>query len=112
MEKLLEETQQQTEEMEAQQEELRITNEELIHKTNLLEASEEELRVQQEELSQANFELNQKAVELVDKNAGTRVLCGQDWEVISPLAPQMLNYLPAAFAGDIQYRRAQIRFET
>lgn len=68
VEKLLEETQQQTEEMEAQQEELRITNEELIHKTNLLEASEEELRVQQEELSQANFELNQKAVELVDKN--------------------------------------------
>src|SRR5690606_17665053 len=39
VEKLLEETQQQTEEMEAQQEELRITNEELIHKTNLLEAS-------------------------------------------------------------------------
>lgn len=68
VEKLLEETQQQTEEMETQQEELRITNEELIHKTNLLEASEEELRVQQEELSQANFELNQKAVELVNKN--------------------------------------------
>lgn len=68
VEKLLEETQQQTEEMEAQQEELRITNEELIHKTHLLESSEEELRVQQEELSQANFELNQKAIELGNKN--------------------------------------------
>lgn len=68
VEKLLEETQQQTEEMETQQEELRITNEELVHKTNLLEGSEEELRVQQEELSQANFELNQKAVELASKN--------------------------------------------
>jgi signal transduction histidine kinase/DNA-binding response OmpR family regulator len=69
VEKLLEETQQQTEEMEAQQEELRITNEELIHKTHLLESSEEELRVQQEELSQANFELNQKALELGTKNS-------------------------------------------
>lgn len=68
VEKLLEETQQQTEELEAQQEELRITNEELIHKTHLLESSEEELRVQQEELSQANFELNQKAIELSNKN--------------------------------------------
>ncbi|HMR18348.1 MAG TPA: response regulator [Sphingobacterium sp.] len=68
VEKLLEETQQQTEELEAQQEELRITNDELIHKTHLLESSEEELRVQQEELSQANFELNQKAIELGKKN--------------------------------------------
>src|SRR5690606_677641 len=68
VEKLLEETQQQTEEMEAQQEELRITNEALIHKTNLLEASEEELREQQEALSLANFEHNQKAIELVNKN--------------------------------------------
>src|SRR5690606_30542627 len=52
----------------SQQEELRITNEELVYKTNLLEASEEELRVQQEELSQANKELNEKAAELEKRN--------------------------------------------
>ncbi|MGO3653336.1 MAG: response regulator [Sphingobacterium sp.] len=68
LEELLTETQRQTEELEAQQEELRITNEELVYKTNLLEASEEELRVQQEELSQANKELNQKAAELERRN--------------------------------------------
>jgi len=68
VEGLLEETQRQTEELEAQQEELRITNEELVYKTNLLEASEEELRVQQEELSQANKELNEKAAELEKRN--------------------------------------------
>ncbi|GGE07792.1 MULTISPECIES: hybrid sensor histidine kinase/response regulator [Sphingobacterium] len=68
VEGLLEETQRQTEELEAQQEELRITNEELVYKTNLLEASEEELRVQQEELSQANKELNEKAAELERRN--------------------------------------------
>lgn len=68
VEELLTETQRQTEELEAQQEELRITNEELVYKTNLLEASEEELRVQQEELSQANKELNEKAAELERRN--------------------------------------------
>jgi len=68
VEQLLEETQHQTEEMEAQQEELRITNEELIHKTHLLESSEEELRVQQEELTQTNIELNEKAKELERRN--------------------------------------------
>lgn len=68
VESLLEETQQQTEELEAQQEELRITNEELIHKTHLLEASEEELRVQQEELQQANTELEEKAKQLEVRN--------------------------------------------
>lgn len=68
VENLLEETQQQTEELEAQQEELRITNEELIYKTNLLEASEEELRVQQEELQQANTELEEKAKQLTSRN--------------------------------------------
>ena len=68
VEELLAETQRQTEELEAQQEELRITNEELVYKTNLLEASEEELRVQQEELSQANKELNVKAAELERRN--------------------------------------------
>src|SRR5690606_757010 len=68
VEGLLEETQQQASELEAQQEELRITNEELVYKTNLLEASEEELRVQQEELQQANIELVAKAELLETSN--------------------------------------------
>ena len=68
VQELLDETQRQTEELEAQQEELRITNEELVHKTNLLESSEEELRVQQEELTQTNIELNKKAEELEFRN--------------------------------------------
>ncbi|WP_165894385.1 response regulator [Sphingobacterium alimentarium] len=68
VQELLDETQRQTEELEAQQEELRITNEELVHKTNLLESSEEELRVQQEELTQTNLELNKKAEELETRN--------------------------------------------
>ncbi len=77
VEDLLAETQHQTEELEAQQEELRITNEELVYKTNLLEASEEELRVQQEELSQANKELNEKASELEKRNEDLKTAQGE-----------------------------------
>jgi len=65
---LYEETQQQAEELEAQQEELRTTNDELVHKTHQLEASEEELRVQQEELKHANLELEEKARLLEERN--------------------------------------------
>lgn len=58
---LLEETQRQAEELEAQQHELRQANEELQTKTDLLEQSEAMLKVQQEELQQANTELEEKA---------------------------------------------------
>ncbi len=61
MKELLEETQRQAEEMEAQQEELRQINEELQEKTQLLEKSENELKAQQEELQQTNEELEEKA---------------------------------------------------
>ena len=43
-----------------QQEELRQSNEELVHQTKVLQASEEELRVQEEELKQINTELEEK----------------------------------------------------
>ncbi len=56
-------------------------------------------------------QLRRAYVELVDKCCERRFLAGQDWEVISPGAAQMLNYLPMGFAGNIQYRRAQIRYE-
>src|SRR5690606_25170412 len=54
LKELLEETQRQSEELEAQQEELKQFNEELVEKTKLLEKSEEELKAQQEELQMSN----------------------------------------------------------
>ncbi|WP_031527967.1 response regulator [Dyadobacter crusticola] len=67
---LLEKTQLQAEELESQQEELRVTNEELTRQTSLLQVSEEELRVQQEELRQINTELEEKAF-LLEEQKGT-----------------------------------------
>ena len=61
MAELLEKTQLQAEELETQQEELRVTNEEITRQSSLLQVSEEELRVQQEELKQINTELEEKA---------------------------------------------------
>jgi len=57
LKELLEETQRQSEELEAKQEELKQFNEELIEKTNLLEKTGEELKAQQEELQESNEEL-------------------------------------------------------
>ena len=68
MHDLFEEVQQQAGELAAQQEEMRVTNEELMNKTEMLEASEEELRVQQEELRGINTELEEKASLLEEKN--------------------------------------------
>lgn len=61
MKELLEETQRQAEELEAQQEELKQANEGLHEKTEMLEKSEAELKAQQEELQQTNEELEEKA---------------------------------------------------
>lgn len=41
----------------------------------------------------------------------TRLLIGQEWDVVSPLVPQSLNYVPGSNAGNLGYRRAQIRLE-
>ncbi len=69
------EVQKQKEIVEAQEEELRVSNEELTKQASLLQASEEELRQQQEELEKANVLLEEKAQQLeeqhlsmVDKN--------------------------------------------
>lgn len=70
MKELLDKTQLQAEELESQQEELRVTNEELTRQTSLLQVSEEELRVQQEELKQINTELEEKAF-LLEEQKGT-----------------------------------------
>ncbi|HTF16749.1 MAG TPA: response regulator [Chryseolinea sp.] len=58
---LLQETQRQAEELEAQQHEIKQTNEQLLAKTELLEKSEAILKSQQEELLQSNMELEEKA---------------------------------------------------
>ena len=68
MQDLLAQVQQQAEELEAQQEEMRVTNDELLNKTELLQESEEELRSQQEELRTTNAELEEKANLLDEKN--------------------------------------------
>ena len=42
---------------------------------------------------------------------GWRILGGQTWDLISPLWPNVLNYTVAWAAGNIGYRRAQVRVE-
>ena len=69
MRELLDKTQLQAEELESQQEELRVTNEELTRQTSLLQVSEEELRVQQDELKQINTELEEKAFLLEEQKS-------------------------------------------
>ncbi len=61
--------------------------------------------------NKGGLQLRRAYVELVDKQHERKFLAGQDWEIISPVAPQVLNYLPLGFVGDMQYRRAQVRFE-
>ena len=40
-----------------------------------------------------------------------KILAGQEWEVISPLYPGNLNYVPGSGVGNLGYRRAQVRAE-
>jgi len=56
------------EKLKTQEEELRVGNEELTEKGNLLQASEEELRVQQEELIHINESMEEKATLLEEQN--------------------------------------------
>ena len=42
---------------------------------------------------------------------GWHILGGQTWDLISPLYPNVLNYTVAWAAGNIGYRRAQVRIE-
>jgi signal transduction histidine kinase len=65
---LLHETQNQSEELAAQQEELRQVNTELKEQKEQLVASEEELRVSQEELQEKNQELEEQYESIQIKN--------------------------------------------
>lgn len=60
MKEMLENTRTQARKLQSQQEELKSSNEELEEQTQALQASEEELKTQQEELQSTNEELEQK----------------------------------------------------
>jgi len=45
------------------------------------------------------------------KNEEWRLLFGQAWDLMSPLYPGMLNYVPGSGVGNLGYRRAQLRLE-
>ncbi len=61
--------------------------------------------------NKGELQLRKAFVEVSDPKREWKFEFGQDWDTISPLAPQMLNYLPAGFAGNIGYRRCQMRLE-
>lgn len=64
LESLLKTTQDQANELQVQQEELRVANEELEEHTKILTANEKKLQVQQEELRVANEELEERTNQL------------------------------------------------
>jgi signal transduction histidine kinase len=72
LENLLQQTQAQAEELQAQQEDLLSVNSELEMQTHRLQASEEELRVQQEEILAANKILEERSLEMEEKNLDLR----------------------------------------
>ncbi|MGL4593627.1 MAG: hypothetical protein ACRCUY_02730, partial [Thermoguttaceae bacterium] len=59
--------------------------------------------------NRGGVQLRRALISLEGRN--TKLLLGQDWEVISPLNPFMVNYVPAIGAGNIGYRRAQARID-
>jgi CheY-like chemotaxis protein/GAF domain-containing protein len=74
-EDLLIKTKEQSEQLQTQQEELKVTNEELEEQANILKRNQDELQTQQEELSVTNEELEEKTQslelqknEIVEKN--------------------------------------------
>ena len=75
----LEESQQLSEELQAQQEELKTANEELQEQAQRLEESEEKLKTQQEELQASNEELEEKN-DLLERQKREVQLAGKDIE--------------------------------
>ena len=61
--------------------------------------------------NKGQLQLRKAYVELRNEHQDLKFLFGQDWEIVSPLAPQMLNYLPAGFAGNLGYRRCSFRVD-
>ncbi|MEE8398899.1 MAG: response regulator, partial [Desulfobacterales bacterium] len=67
LDEALQQSRQLTEQLQVQQEELRVSNEELGEQTRNLQASEEQLKEQQEELRAANEELEEKTINLEER---------------------------------------------
>ncbi|MFK5970235.1 MAG: response regulator [Candidatus Marithrix sp.] len=68
MQRLLQQSQQQSEELQSQQEELQKTNEELQSQSEELQAQQEELRQSNEVLEERTKDLEQQKTEIQDKN--------------------------------------------
>ncbi len=64
LEELLEETQRQSEELQAQQEELRVSNEELEQQSRVLQESQAQMEIQQSELERSNAFLEEQTQKL------------------------------------------------
>ncbi|MFT4240712.1 MAG: response regulator [Acidovorax sp.] len=64
LETLLEQTQRQSEELQAQQEELRVNNEELQQQSRILQESQAQMELQQTELEQTNAHLEEQTQQL------------------------------------------------
>lgn len=61
--------------------------------------------------NKGGLQLRKAYVELDNRADDWKLLFGQNWEIISPLYPQMLVYLPAGFCGNIGYRRAAFQVD-
>lgn len=59
--------------------------------------------------SRPGFMMRKAYVAISDKH--TKILAGQDWEIISPLFPKTLNYTAGAAVGNNGYRRAMLKLD-
>ncbi|HBT78188.1 MAG TPA: hypothetical protein DEB39_14985 [Planctomycetaceae bacterium] len=59
--------------------------------------------------NRASLLMRKAFVEVYDRK--WKFLAGQDWEIISPLFPNTLNYTAGAAVGNIGFRRAQLRVD-
>lgn len=95
IEQLLKQTQEQTEKLQVQQEELRQSNEELEEQTRALKASEEALQAQQEELRVTNEELEERTRTL-EKERDTITKKNQELRLMQEEVEKKANDLEAA----------------
>jgi hypothetical protein len=59
--------------------------------------------------NKSNILLRQAFAELSWPDYGLSLLAGQAWDLVSPLVPDTVNFLACANAGEIGYRRPQLR---
>ncbi|MDR0521956.1 MAG: hypothetical protein LBH00_08925 [Planctomycetaceae bacterium] len=59
--------------------------------------------------NRASVRLRRAYVAVSDRN--TRLLAGQDWEVISPLFPNTLSSTAGSCVGSLEYRRGMLRID-